>query len=436
MKNLLLIATILLVFNACNCDKSALTQLKEATPQEAGFSASRLAQADSLINEYIQKNWLPGGVFLLARHGAIVYYKNFGSRSTARDIPYQKDDIFRIASMTKAITTVSVMKLYEQGKLLLDDPVSKYIPSFKNQVVLDTFNPKDSSFTTVPAERPVTLRMLLTHTSGIVYGDFNAGKLQAVYSKFDMLHQGLSSNHWTTEEFINQLAEVPLAFQPGQRFAYGLNMDVLGRVIEVVSGQTLSEYFKENIFDPLGMTDTYFYLPENKQNRLVPIYSQNNDGTVSMATGAGLVNLIDYPRQKDSGYYAGGGGLSSTAMDYARFIEALVNKGSYNKYRLLGRKTIEIMTADQMIALNKKGTGYSNIPGNTYCLGFNLRTEEGAAINSKSPGTYEWGGYFSTKFFIDPKEDLIFVGMTQVLPFQHNEFYDKLTAIIYGAIED
>ncbi|MGD9929976.1 MAG: serine hydrolase domain-containing protein [Mangrovibacterium sp.] len=435
MKNLLLIAIILFTFSACQYDKPIPSQLKETTPKEAGFSASRLALADSLINEYMQKDWLPGGVFLVARHSEIVYYKNFGYRSTAKDAPYQKEDIFRIASMTKAITTVAIMQLYEKGRLRLDDPVYQYIPAFKNQVVLDTFNPEDSTFTTVPAERPISIRHLLTHTSGITYGDFNSGKLQAVYSKFNMLGVGLSHQSWTTEEFINRLAEVPLAFQPGERYNYGLNMDVLGRVIEVVSGQSLAEYFKANIFDPLGMTDTYFYLPEDKQDRLAPVYAQNENGH-SMASEAGLVETINYPKNKDIGHYAGGGGLSSTAMDYARFIQALVNEGNYNSYQLLGRKTIEVMTADQLISLNQKGNGISNIPGNTFCLGFGLLTDDAAGLNAKSPGTYEWGGYFSTKFFIDPKEELIFVGMTQILPFQHGEFYDKLTAIIYGAIED
>ncbi len=435
MKNIFLALITLFVISACNCDQYNRSQLNEATPEEAGFSSARLARADTLINEYMQKGWLPGGIFLIARHGEIAYYKNFGYRSTAQDDPYQKDDIFRIASMTKAITTVSIMQLYENGKLCLDDPVSDYIPAFKNSVVLDTFNPADSSYTTVPAEHPITIRHLLTHTSGIAYGDFNPGKIQAVYKKSDMLAVGLSHSSWTTEEFVNRLAAVPLAFQPGKRFLYGLNMDVLGRVIEVVSEKTLAEYFKENIFDPLGMVDTYFYLPDEKKDRLVPVYTQNEQG-LSMSEHDGLTETLDYPKSKDFGHYAGGGGLSSTAMDYARFIQALINNGNFNNYQLLGRKTVELMTADQFISLNKKGNGSSTIPGSTYCLGFGLLTEDGAGINSKSPGTYEWGGYFSTKFFIDPKEDLIFVGMTQISPFTHYEFYEKLTNIIYGAISE
>lgn len=434
MRKLLFLLLCISLLSACNYDQKELSILVEDTPESAGFSSERLALADSLINEYIQKDWLPGGVFLVARHGKIAYYKNFGYRSVNNEKEYQKDDIFRIASMTKAITSVAIMQLYEQGELRLDDPISNYIAAYKQMGVLDQFNSKDSSFTTIPCKKEITIRHLLTHTSGIGYGDFDNGKLRAAYKKLGMTGVGLSHNLWTTEEFINKLAKVPLAFHPGEKYLYGLNMDILGRIIEIVSGQALNQYFTQNIFEPLGMVDTYFYLPKAKQERLVPIYSQTEEG-VFMKKEDRMVQLIDYPKRKDIGHYAGGGGLSSTALDYARLIQALVNNGKYNNNRILGRKTIELMTADQLITLNEKGTGRSNIPGNTFCLGFGLLTDEAAGLNSKSPGTYEWGGYFSTKYFIDPEEELIFVGMTQVLPFMHGEFYDKLTAIIYGAIE-
>ncbi|MGQ8336745.1 serine hydrolase domain-containing protein [Sunxiuqinia sp. A32] len=433
MKNLLLILSVVFFLTACNCETNEISTLVQTTPEEAGFSANRLAMADSLIQNYMQEEWLPGGVFLVAHKGKIAYYKNFGYRSTSKDSLYQKDDIFRIASMSKAITTVGIMQLYEQGKLQLDDPVFKFIPAFKNSAVLDSFNLKDSSYTTIPAKKPITIRQLLTHTSGIIYGDFSNGNMRAVYAKHDMLGVGLSRDTWTTEEFINRLAKVPLAFQPGDRFHYGLNVDVLGRVIEVISGKGLAEYFSEHIFNPLGMKDTYFYLPQEKQYRLIPVYSQDEKG-LKMPEGD-QSSYFEYPKNEDAGYYAGGGGLSSTAMDYAIFIATLANNGKMNGYQLLGRKTIELMTTDQLTVQNKNGKGISHIPGNTFCLGFGLLTDEAAGLNSKSPGTYEWGGYFSTKFFIDPEEELIFVGMTQVLPFIHGEFYDQLTSIIYGAIE-
>jgi CubicO group peptidase (beta-lactamase class C family) len=436
MKNHVLSLLFVVLFASCNCQQETRSTLTETAPEMAGFSSERLALADSLINEYVQKDWLPGGVFLLARHGKIVYYKNVGYRTNAKDQPYQKDDIFRIASMTKAVTCVSIMQLYERGQLQLDDPVYQYIPAFKNSAVLDQFNDKDSTYTTVPVKRPITIRMLMTHTAGIMYGYHAPHPFDILYAKYKLTNAGFGSETETTEDFVNRIAEVPLEFQPGEHFHYGLNIDVLGRIVEVVSGKTLSDYFSENIFEPLGMNDTRFYLPQDKQDRLVPLYAQGSDGSLTMTTEGGMAGTTEYPKFNDVGYYAGGAGLTSTAMDYARFIEALVNDGEYDGHRILGRKTIGVMTADQMVDLNRKGNGYSNIPGNTYCLGFNLRTVEGAGINSKSPGTFEWGGYYSTKFFIDPKEDLIFVGMTQVMPFRHGEFYDKLTAVLYGAIEN
>lgn len=411
--------------------------LVEGPANLVGMSDKKLMLIDQLIQDYVSKGYIPGGVFLIARDNQIVYHKNFGFRSTDKKLPYQKDDIFRIASMTKAVTTVAIMQLYEQGKLGLDDPVKNYISAFNDSKVLDQFNAKDSSYTTVSVKSPITIRQLLTHTSGIVYGAFSQGALRAIYAKKGLMEVGLSHPTMTTEEFVNRLAEVPLAFQPGEKYNYGLNMDVLGRVVEVVSGSRLGDYFRKNIFEPLGMKNTYFYLPKEKQAKLVPIYLQREDGTLEMATSTGGISSgMDYPLQADRNHYAGGGGLSSTALDYAIFIQALLGNGEYNGKRILSRKTIEVMTADQMIRLNQLGNGYSNRPGETFCLGFSLITDQGKGISVKSPGTYEWGGYFNTKFFIDPKEQLIFVGMTQILSARHGEFWDRLAAIMYSAIED
>jgi len=412
-------------------------ELTPANPATVGMSSDRLNRLDGFIQSYVDKEWFPGGVFLVARKGKIVYQKNFGYHSTAKQVPYKADDIFRIASMTKAMTTVAVLQLYEQGKLGLDDPVFYYIPAFKESKVLDTFNEADSSFTTVPAKKQITIRHLLTHTSGITYGVFHPGKIQIIYEKYHMNDVGLSHDTWTTEEMVNRLAEVPLIFQPGERFLYGLNMEVLGRIIEVVSGLSLSEYFQQNIFEPLGMEDTCFYLPKEKQDRLVPLYTQTREKGLQMAAETSEdASRFDYPKKPDHPHYAGGGGLSSTAMDYARLIQALVNGGSYNGHRILGRKTIEVMTSDQLISLNAEGNGFSNLPGVTFGLGFALLTEQGDGWTSKSPGTYEWAGYFNTKFFIDPKEKLIFVGMGQIVPLLHPEFWQRLNAIIYSALED
>lgn len=436
MRLKILVLLLLIFLQAPLFAQQSTDALAEGAPETVGVSAKKLQLIDQLIQEYMNKGFIPGGVFLAARDNQIIYDKAFGFQTPDHQTPYRKDDIFRICSMSKAITTVAVMQLFEEGKLGIDDPVENYIPAFKNAQVLDTFNEKDSSYTTVTAKSPVTIRELLTHTSGIAYGDFYPGKIKAVYAKNNMLGVGLSNGKWTTEEFINRLAKVPLAFQPGDHFMYGLNMDVLGRVIEVVSGERLGEYFRKHIFEPLGMKDTYFYLPSEKQSRLVPIYGYNANNQLEILKNAGLAANPDYPKQKDIGDYEGGGGLSSTAMDYAIFIQTLANNGICAGHRILGRKTIEMMTADQMVSLNKLGKGMSQRPGETFCLGFGLLTDPGRGISPKSPGTYEWGGYFATKFFIDPKEDLVFVGMLQIHQFQHNEFWDRLTAILYGAIDD
>ncbi|HBL73742.1 MAG TPA: serine hydrolase [Prolixibacteraceae bacterium] len=431
MKQFISILSLIILFQF----QTFAQPLVETKPENVGFSSEKLKLVDDLANQYVIEGKTPGGVILVARKGKIVYYKNFGYRDIGKREKAQKDDIFRIASMSKAITTVGIMQLFERGLIGFDEPVHKYIPAFKQTRVLESFDASDSSYTTVQTKSPITIRQLLTHTSGIPYSDYKGNNLNVIFQKFGLTQVGLSHASLTTEDFINQLAKVPLAFQPGERYQYGLNMDVLGRVIEVVSGMKLSDYFRKNIFDPLGMNDTWFYLPKEKQNRLYPVFSHTDNGLVQ-ATESGMIKLLDYPKRDDNNHYAGGGGLSSTAMDYARFIQALLNNGQLDGKRILSRKTIEVMTADQMVALNKEGKGYSQIPGNTYCLGFSLITEQAKGMNSKSVGTYEWGGYFSTKFFIDPQEELIFVGMTQVSPNRHGYFWDRVTTLVYSAITD
>lgn len=432
MKQIIFLLALVILFQL-----SGITQpLIEAKPESVGMSSEKLKAVDEMSKQFAEEGKIPGGVILVARKGKIVYYKNFGYRDADKSVAAQKDDIFRIASMSKAITTVGIMQLFERGLIGLDDAVDKYIPAFKQTRVLESFDSSDSSYTTVPVKSPITIRQLLTHTSGIPYSDYKGNSLNVVFEKMGLTQVGLShAAGMTTEEFINRLAKVPLAFQPGERYQYGLNMDVLGRVIEVVSGMKLSDYFRKNIFDPLGMNDTWFYLPAEKHNRVFPVFSSTKEG-VKQAEGSGMISLLDYPKRPDNNHYCGGGGLSSTAMDYARFIQTLINNGEYNGKRILARKTIEVMTADQMVALNNEGKGYSKIPGNTYCLGFSLITEQAKGMNSKSVGTYEWGGYFSTKFFIDPKEELIFVGMTQLVPNYHSYFWDRITTLVYSAIQD
>lgn len=408
-------------------------QAFEPSPESVGMSSIKLAYIDSLVNTYHAENKFPGGVFIIARRGKVVYYKNLGYKSPVSRQPYQKDDIFRIASMTKAVTTVAVMQLYERGKLGIDDPVSRYIPAFGQPEVLDSFNPSDSTYTSVPAKKNISIRHLLTHTSGLAYAKPKPGDIYAAYIKLGFGNRsGLSHPSWTTAQFVNNIAELPLAFNPGERYLYGYSMDVLGRVVEVVSGMTLSDYFEKNIFQPLGMNDTHFYLPRGKHSRLVPVYDYSGDGMIMHADSEDAKISRDYPKFENARCYFGGGGLSSTAMDYVKFLQSLLNPDGDSG--ILGRKTIELMTSDQFVRLNAEGKGMNNKTGVSHCLGFALTT--GTGTDAKSPGSYEWGGAFSTKFFVDPQEELIFVGMSQAIPRYHQEFYGKMTSIIYGAIID
>lgn len=431
MKYILFIFSLLFIFQLNLKGQSSKNTLVQGSPEKVGFSAKKLKMIDSLTEKYIEEKKFPGGVILVARRGVIVYYKSFGYKSSDQKDPYKKTDIFRIASMTKAITATAIMQLYERGMIGLDDPVDKYIPAFKSTRVLDAYNLIDSTYTTIPKKGSITIRQLLTHTSGITYGDYNQEGAQTIYKKL-----GLASRSLTTEQFVNQLALAPLAFQPGAKFWYGLNMDVLGRLIEVVSGQSLATYFRKNIFAPLQMDDTWFYLPKEKQDRLVPVYAHDKEDKLFIINSKEGDPNINYPKMDDNNYYAGGGGLSSTALDYARFIQTLMNYGELDGKRILARRTVEVMTSDQMIKLNQEGNGFSQIPGYTFCLGFSLITDPAAGMCLKSPGTYEWAGYFSTKFFIDPKEELIFVGMENIAPNHYSYIWDRITSIIYSAIQD
>ena len=403
----------------------------KGTAESVGMSDATLEQVDNHILKYVEDNKLPGGSFLIAKQGKIIYQKSFGYRDSKKKKAYGEGDIWRLASMTKAVTSVAIMQLYEQGILDLDDPVHKYIPAFKNQVVLDTFNPADSTFTTVPVQKDVTIRNLLTHTAGIVYGNFNPGKLMAVYEKFDM-NVGFSHETWSTEEWINRLAKVPLAHQPGAKFSYGLSMDVLGRIIEVASGIPLDKYFHRHIFEPLGMEDTYFYLPKDKIDRLVGVYT-NAGGNWRTTVELGMTAGTAYPKLGPRNVFAGGAGLSSTTIDYATFIQALVSGGG----NILGNKALSEMSRDQMpdVITNYKPDRYQ-ASGSSFGLGFTVYLDSPTKRSPKSPGTYEWGGYFNTKFFIDPQEEMIFVGMTQIAGFNDNAFWEDMYKLIYQAIEN
>ena len=391
---------------------------------------SSLTVIDNYLTENIENGVIPGGVFLVAEKGKIKYFKSFGFDDQSMNKPYENDNIFRIASMTKSLTVVSVLQLMEKGKLDLDDPVSKYIPSFKKTMVLDRFNSSDSSYTTVKQKKEITIRNLLTHTSGIYYGSFEKDSLRAVYTKNDLMSFGLSTDQFTTEEMVNKIAVAPLAFQPGTHYKYGLNMEVLGRVIEVVSKTSLDKYFSENIFGPLGMKDTYFYLPKEKQDRLAKLHASDTVQNI-------IENpFLEYPKMPAHNHFAGGGGLSSTTLDYATLCMALANKGSLNKKRILKKKTVKLLSEPEFTELDNNNSGFmSNVEEMGFGLGYWVVKKENLAMSPLSKGSFGWGGVFNTKYYIDPKKDIVIVGMTQMFGFNNQPFWQELNQVIYSAID-
>lgn len=396
---------------------------------KAEMSAERFALVEEYIEENIAAGVIPGGTFYIASKGEVVLDKAFGKKSETAD--FVRGDIFRIASMTKALTTVAILQLYEKGELKLDDPVHKYLPAFKNMTVIDSFNMEDSTYTVKPAENVITLRHLLTHTSGIYYGLFEEAKYTKVYQDFGIDQLGLYHPDMTTIEMADAIAKAPLKHEPGTQWTYGLSMDVLGAVIEKITKRKLSLIFLTEIFYPLGMHDAHFYLPEAKYDKLAPLFTYNESGELIISEDP----LVNFPIFLNKGHYAGGGGVSCTAKDYGRFLQALLNDGEYNGKRILSRSSIELMRTEQIAHLNKTGNGMSPIPGMSFCLGSSLITEEGEMLGPFSTGTYSWGGYFNSKWWVDPKEEILFVGMTNVLPFPQSDFWDKLYAIVYAAVE-
>lgn len=398
--------------------------------EAAGFSTERLKRIDREMNEWVQKGWMNGGVAMIIRNGKIAYYKATGYSNLETKKPMQKDDIFRIASQTKAITSVAIMILFEEGKLLLDDPVSKYIPAFKKQQVLDKFNLADTTYTTVPAKKEITIRELLTHTSGLGYAQIGSRESNAIYAKHN-LTAGVGVKNDNLLDAMNRLAKLPLMHQPGERWTYGLNTDLLGCLVEVISGMTLSDFFKQRIFEPLGMKDTYFMVPKEKTNRLVTMYREDSTGKLYQSHSDVLNGKDVTPEYalQPSTYYSGGAGLSSTIYDYAVFLQMLLNDGKYNGKRILSRNSVRMMTMNQI----------GDVPfrsGDTFGLGFSVITEKGSGRTPAQAGTYSWGGAFSTSYWVDPKEKIVLLFYRQLQSTTKGEVVEKFRALTYQALND
>jgi CubicO group peptidase (beta-lactamase class C family) len=420
----LIIQVFILLFFTVSCNKAGNKGVSD--PSSAKFSAERLGRIDNMIRQYVDSGWIAGAVGFISRDGKVVYEKAFGVSDLDTKTAMQKDAIFRIASQTKAITSVAVMMLFEEGKFLLDDPVSKYIPEFANPVVLDKFNPKDSSYTTVPANREITIRDLLTHTSGIDYAGIGSMNMRAIYAKAG-IPTGFVSEKIILGDKMRLLGKMPLVHQPGEKFTYGLNCDLLGYLVEILSHQTLSEFFHSRIFEPLEMNDTYFYLPESKRSRLVKVAGEDSNHKLVNTEGTTEGASIDYPLV-DGTYYSGGAGLSSTIEDYAKFLQMMLDKGVYNGKRLLSRRTVELMTCNQI--------GNLNVGRDKFGLGFEITTESGQAQLGITEGSFAWGGYFGTTYWADPKEHIVGLLFTQHSPFRHGEIQNKFKAMVYQGLDD
>jgi CubicO group peptidase (beta-lactamase class C family) len=401
----------------------------EATPESQKFSRERLYRIDNMVKGYIDEGKMNSAAALIIRNGKIVYYRAFGYDDKEEKKPLKRDAIFRIASQTKAITSTAILMLYEEGKFLLDDPISKYIHSFKNPQVLEKFNPKDSSFTTVPAKREVTIRDLLRHTSGIGYAQIGSPESNAIYAK-NNIRSFLGQGSASLAEDMQKLGELPLMHNPGEKFTYGLNADVLGYLVEVISGMSLNDFFQTRIFTPLGMKDTYFYIPPVKQNRLVTVYHADSTGKLlklpSDFNDNGPLD-INYPKNNGT-YYSGGAGLSSTMYDYAIFLQMILNGGEYDGKRLLSPHTIRMMTMDQL--------GNINYGENTFGLGFNVVTEKGSAASPVPQGSFDWGGIYSTKYWVDPKNKLIGLFYKQFWNDPSEGSTEKFQVMTYAALTE
>ena len=387
-----------------------------AAPEDIGLSSARLARLGTVIAGEIERGRVPGAVALVARRGRVGYFESFGHRDAAAGAPMAKDAIFRIYSMTKPITSVAAMMLWEDGRFLLSDPIAKYLPDL---AALDVAVERDGVLERVPALRAVTIQDLLRHTSGLTYEFRGSGPVHRMYrsAKVDSRAQSNAGQ-------VATLGRLPLLHQPGTRWEYGRSTDVIGRLVEVLSGQTLGEFFERHILAPLGMVDTAFHVPERHHSRLAEAFGRDPDSGVAVQ----LLEVRDPP-----GFESGGGGLVSTAADYARFLQMLLNGGTFEGRRLLGRKTIEFMTADHLGPIT--GAPDLLIPGHGFGLGFAVRLQAGISHVPGSIGQYFWGGLAGTTFWVDPAEQLFALLLIQA-PGLRDYYRTLFRDLVYSALDD
>ena len=402
--------------------------LPTARPEDVGMSSERLARIRAGMQRYVDSGMVPGVVTLVARRGRVVHFEAVGYRDVEAKAPMTTDTIFRIASMTKPIASVALMTLYEEGHFLLNDPISKFLPEFANMKVAQpapAAEPGGAPYKLVPAKNPITFKHVLTHTAG--FPNSYRGITREEYAKT----YPRKNPSETMADVVKRLATMPLNFNPGEAWEYGPATDVVGRLVEVISGMSLDEYLRKKIFEPLKMNDTYFYLPESKLNRFAANYEPDEKN-------GNKIKLVEAPSpesrwvKQPHNYFSGAGGLVSTAADYVRFHQMMLNGGELDGARILGRKTVELMTTNHIGDLPVWLTG----PGYGFGLGYSVVKDIGVTGQAGSAGQYGWGGAFCTYFQVDPKEELIGVMMTQVRPYTHINIRQEFMALANQAIVD
>ena len=408
MRSNIYIFLVLLVIGCTNSENSRI-------------DLERLKVVEELLTDDINNNKIPGAVVLVGNEKGIVYQKAFGVKNPLTNEKYATDDIFRIASMTKAITSVAVLKLWEDGKINLDDPIEKYIPKFKDAKILETFNDKDSSYTSKPSTKKITIRQLLTHTSGIGY-DFIDGNpsIKAIFhkKKQSFMKNGVMcfcDEDVTIGEAIRNLADVPLHHEPGEKFTYSMGLDVLGYMIEIVSGKKLDVFYHEEIFEPLDMNDTYFYLPDSKKERLVPVQTKKDNNWVIFEDDRFNEN---YPVEGKRKFFAGGCGLSSTVEDYYKFLSVFLNNGKYKGKSFIGKQTNDLIFQNQLPESFGFGIGLA--------LGIVLEKDLKSG-GTGTAGTLLGGGYWNTSCFTDPNDKVIGIifKQTQKIPDNSSNLFKR-----------
>jgi len=400
-----------------------------ATPESVGLSSERLARLHAGMQQYVDAGKVAGVVTYVARNGRVVELQAFGKADVEAGRPMKTDTIFRVASQTKAFTSVSVMMLVEEGKVTLADPVSRFIPAFDKTTVAVPPPPgavAGSPVSVVPAKRPITIRDLLTHTAGISYG---RGPAQEQWKAAGIQDWYFADRSEPVSAVVERMAALPMDAQPGEKYVYGYNTDILGVVVEKVSGLTLAEFIQKRITGPLGLVDTQFYLPPAQKDRLATVYAAK-DGKIERATDpkTGQGHYVEGPRVG----FAGGAGLLSTARDYGRFVQMLLNGGEIDGVRLLGPKTVELMT------VNHVGTLFAergpNDAGRGFGLGFDVIEDLGKTGQYGSVGAFGWGGAYHTTYWADPKEKMVVLLMTQLLPAGTSDLHARFRALVYQSI--